>query len=509
MESIALSQGLSGAVDSRIGGRNENQDHYELADTPLGPLVVVCDGMGGGPAGKTASSMAARRIVSFMETVVPGESTATALADALRAANNAICDAVADNPPLRGMGTTCVCLLLCGKTAYIAHAGDSRCYLLRKGKIRFRTADHSQVADLVRQGILTEEQARLSSYSNIITRGIGIQQALEPEVDKVQVKKGDRFALMSDGIWGTMSEPILVAELTSSTAEAVVATLPERVDARGHRQGGGHDNMTLAVVDITSTTPSKAAKAVRVSPAPEVTEIDETAMPTPRVYGQRNRMPMIVAGLGTALLMGAVAVWLLVARCDGPSAASASSATSASTTAPASDSNVGGQHELQHTQTVTPPANTPAEPPVEISSDGPSDGTAVVKPSAPLDNKQLTADINVIDREKLSAALTTLDVLEDYTVAGERYSVKKKIPQKKRNERISFRKEFISVLLNQLKALKDSAPAQTKGKIADIAAYVTKNKDTMANVDKNFGHTTVEGKKAINECRTRLKSLWQ
>ncbi len=251
MEQISIQNKIFGAVDSRIGGRQENQDSYAIRETPLGMLVVVCDGMGGGPAGKTASSLAAETIVSCVASALPTDDPAQVLDAAVKASNQSLNDAVVANRSLTGMGTTCVCLLLCNGTAYIAHVGDSRCYLLRDKKIKFRTQDHSQVADLVRAGTLTEEQARISPYSNIITRAIGIGPMVDVEIDKVRYNSGDRFALMTDGIWGTVAEPILVTELSEVSApDSQVMQMVERTDSRGMRSGGHHDNLTLAVVDI-------------------------------------------------------------------------------------------------------------------------------------------------------------------------------------------------------------------------------------------------------------------
>ena len=251
MDRISFQKGLVGAVDSRIGGRQENQDHYVCCESPLGLLVVVCDGMGGGPAGKTASTLAADTIASCVAAALPTDNPAQVMDAAIKAANLALNDAIVANRSLTGMGTTCVCLLMHNGTAYIGHLGDSRCYQFRNKKIKFRTTDHSQVAELVKSGTLTEEQARISPYSNIITRAIGIGPVVEPEIDTVPYKVGDRFALMSDGIWGTVSEPILVAELTeASTPDATVTQMVERTDRRGQTKGGRHDNLTLAVVDV-------------------------------------------------------------------------------------------------------------------------------------------------------------------------------------------------------------------------------------------------------------------
>lgn len=258
MESFTDASGISLSVESLIGGRSENQDDYGMASTPLGVLVVVCDGMGGGPAGKTASSMARETIMDVVGSADPGANPEHVLKQAVIAANDALMAAENANEALRGMGSTCVCLLVGGDKAYIVHVGDSRCYQLRSGQIAFRTADHSYVAEMVRRGTLSEEQARTSGYSNVITRAIGGAPEVDPETDVVAVRPGDRFALMSDGIWGTMPEPTLVGRLSQATdAATVTEDLTTQVDTLGHDNGGGHDNLTLAVVDI----PAKATPA--------------------------------------------------------------------------------------------------------------------------------------------------------------------------------------------------------------------------------------------------------
>lgn len=261
MEDITNRFGFKGYVDSRIGGRQENQDSYGYADTPLGLLVVVCDGMGGGPAGKTASELAVNTIVGIVKSCKPQDNPEHILQKAVESANSALLGAVSANPSLQGMGTTCVALLVNRKNAYIAHVGDSRCYVLRDGKTAFRTADHSYVAEMVRKGELTEEQARLSNNSNVITRAVGIRPTIEADIDKVSIKSGDRFALMTDGIWGALPEVHLVSSLFSDEElPFVVSELADRVDAMGHNNGGKHDNMTLAVVDFPANDKRNATK---------------------------------------------------------------------------------------------------------------------------------------------------------------------------------------------------------------------------------------------------------
>lgn len=270
METISASTGIRGAAESFIGGREENQDSFGMVETRLGMLVVVCDGMGGGPGGKTASSIATRAIIDYVSGAAPDSNPVSVLEDAAVSANESVLAAVSRNPALRGMGTTCVCVLVAGKSACIMHVGDSRCYQFRGEKVLFRTADHSYVGELVRRGTMTEEEARNSNFSNVITRAIGGAESVEPEVDVVDVRPGDRFALMTDGIWGTMPESHLTGVLSyDDYPESLVPQITARVDAVGKQGGGGHDNLTLVMLDIPG-------KRKMPEPAPSIQDVYET-----------------------------------------------------------------------------------------------------------------------------------------------------------------------------------------------------------------------------------------
>ncbi|MDE6689559.1 MAG: protein phosphatase 2C domain-containing protein, partial [Prevotella sp.] len=165
---------LTAFAESRIGGRLENQDSYGWQDTNYGYLVTVCDGMGGGPGGKTASTIAVKEIVAGISEASKDEEIPNIIIKAIRRANMAIIAAGNSNETLKGMGSTATVLLVSERSAYIAHVGDSRVYQLRGSKKIFRTFDHSMVFEMVSQGVITEEQARLSAQSNVITRALGI-----------------------------------------------------------------------------------------------------------------------------------------------------------------------------------------------------------------------------------------------------------------------------------------------------------------------------------------------
>ncbi len=247
-----------GACESGIGGRSENQDSYGYQDTPFGLLLTVCDGMGGGPAGKTASSLAVNEIIAGVMEASEESAPMEVVENAIRRANGALLKAVEEKPQLQGMGTTCTVLLINKVSAIIAHVGDSRVYQLRGHHKLFRTFDHSVVFEMVQKGIITEEQARLSEQSNIITRALGLKENLEIDIAERPYKKGDRFMLCSDGIHGTMPEKELIAKATKrGDLGQTVDQLAHEVDEKGKAEGGQYDNLTLALVETKTRSELK------------------------------------------------------------------------------------------------------------------------------------------------------------------------------------------------------------------------------------------------------------
>ncbi len=251
MEQILTKYPFPGFLESRIGGRPENQDSFGYIETPDGLLVIVCDGMGGGPGGKTASSIAVEVIKqSVLESSYLHQSREEALKLAVERAHVALLNKMQEVPALKGMGTTIAALYINNESAVILHIGDSRIYKLRDGTKVFRTQDHSMVGDMVRNGTLTEEQARLSAQANIITRAIGIDGKSQADIDIIPFEKGDRFVLCSDGIWGAMPEVQLIKHFSERRSLAnIVESMSNKVDAMGRDKGNHHDNLTLAMIE--------------------------------------------------------------------------------------------------------------------------------------------------------------------------------------------------------------------------------------------------------------------
>lgn len=236
---------------SGIGGRAENQDSYSGLCVGENIILTVCDGMGGMNGGQTASSIAANEIVQSLAKVPSEKMGKESLMEALEVANAAIYQKALEEPPLRGMGTTATILVLTPFAAYVTHIGDSRIYQLRKGKKIFRTFDHSRVFEMVAQKMMTEEQARQSSFSNIITRALGIRPKIEASIEMIPYKKGDRFVLCCDGVWNSEPENEIICFFNEQqkTDEAVSA-LMEKINGLGEQRGGNHDNLTVIIADM-------------------------------------------------------------------------------------------------------------------------------------------------------------------------------------------------------------------------------------------------------------------
>ena len=215
-------------------------------------------------ASLTASSIAVKEIIDGVMEANDDETPSNVLLKAIHRANLAILSAVEENPRLKGMGTTCTALLINKGSAVVAHVGDSRVYQLRCHRKVFRTFDHSLVFGLVKEKVITEEQARLSDQSNIITRALGLDAKLDIEIAERPYEKRDRFMLCTDGIHGTMPEKELIEKATKSkNVGQTVDDIATQVDGEGRRNGGGHDNLTLAIIETKNNSILKEKMSTR------------------------------------------------------------------------------------------------------------------------------------------------------------------------------------------------------------------------------------------------------
>jgi PPM family protein phosphatase len=230
----------------RLG--NEDAFMLHLGENQQTGDFVVCDGMGGAAAGELASRVAAEAMLRAMSAEVL---TSELMERAVSVANASVYALAQSDPALQGMGTTLVALAARNQNAWIAHAGDSRCYRLRGGSLERLTRDHSLVDEQVRQGLMTPAQAAVSPLRNVITRAVGTESEIAADVLAVDVAESDLYLLTSDG---------LVRELSDERIREIVsrpAPLAERcADLIGAaNQAGGGDNITCVLVAARASLP--------------------------------------------------------------------------------------------------------------------------------------------------------------------------------------------------------------------------------------------------------------
>lgn len=215
----------------------------ELADR--GAVFVVADGMGGHRGGEIASRIAVRTIVAFY-TANADENRSHALARAFREANKTIIEESVADSTLFGMGTTCTALALFRGQAFLAHVGDSRAYHLRAGRVTQITRDHSIVGEMVRSGILSDEDARNHPKRNVITKSLGAQDEIAADMPAaLDIEPGDRFVLCSDGLTAYLSDSDIGEVVSGSTPADACKKL-----VRMANEAGGRDNITVLVVAV-------------------------------------------------------------------------------------------------------------------------------------------------------------------------------------------------------------------------------------------------------------------
>src|SRR5256884_9099578 len=252
MSALAKELRLDVAQLTDVGRKREhNEDNmaYVIPKDPQvmakkGALFIVADGMGGHAAGEVASEIAVDT-VSNVYYQDDSDDVAYSLLHAIKRANALIHQRAAENMLRSGMGTTCVAAVLRGNMAYIANVGDSRAYLVRDGQVRQVSQDHSWVAEQVRAGILTEDQARTHAQRNVITRCLGTQADVEIDVFAEPLQEGDSLVLCTDGLSGLVSDEDLQRIVNQFVPQESVYHLVERAN-----ENGGPDNITAIVVHV-------------------------------------------------------------------------------------------------------------------------------------------------------------------------------------------------------------------------------------------------------------------
>lgn len=253
--------------------RSRNEDHFLVADmtkalhvqrtslphpkTRFGKrqahLFLVADGLGGHQAGERASALTIESVEEFALNTIPwffqlegseGQRLIKEFQQGLLKIDERLCDMSSQRPELRGMATTLTLAYLFGDRLLVAHVGDSRCYLLRDGKLFQLTQDHTVVAEMIRRGALQPEQAKQHEYRNVITNAMGGSEVgVDVDIQRYDVRAGDILMLCTDGL--TEMVPIqTICDILQSTDEPRSAC--ERLVSLANKNGG-KDNITVIV----------------------------------------------------------------------------------------------------------------------------------------------------------------------------------------------------------------------------------------------------------------------
>jgi serine/threonine protein phosphatase PrpC len=257
-----LTESLEGVLVQIVSGgmtdvgrvRTNNEDSFRILD-PL-HLYVLSDGMGGEAHGEVASSLAVDTIVNYCsqakedsgvtlvaESPDSWSEKTKVLQNAVRAANLSIFESAQRNSEQRGMGATVTAAWVNGGKLSVAHVGDSRAYLLRSGSLQQLTNDHSLVAEQVRRGIISRQQAEESEMQSVLLRALGAHNEVEVDVDETAIYSGDVLLLCSDGLTRMVTEPEIAGTLQAETNPSVAAQ--KLIDLAN--ENGGLDNVTTIV----------------------------------------------------------------------------------------------------------------------------------------------------------------------------------------------------------------------------------------------------------------------
>ena len=304
-----MNLGGNAAVTDPGRRRRHNEDAYVCEP----PLFAVADGIGGAQAGELASSMAA---AALRDDSGDGTGDGGQRVDKLiQEANRRVYHRQTQDAAVSGMGTTMTVALVEDDSVWIGHVGDSRAYLLRDGELEQLTEDHSLVAELVRSGKLSPEEAESHPQRSVVTRALGTDPDVDVDTFRVETKPGDLFLLCSDGLTSMVDDDTILAEIRRNRENLRTAA---KALVRAANRGGGEDNITVVFFEIA---PEGATERTVSLPPPQedeedtLTELDRVppvAVEEPR---ERKRHPVRRRVLvGTLLLIAlllacAFAVW--------------------------------------------------------------------------------------------------------------------------------------------------------------------------------------------------------
>ena len=260
--------------------RRNNQDSGYVSPR----MLVVADGMGGAAAGDLASTVAVRHVARADERFSgedspcrpQGEEMLTVLAGAVADANDELADLVAWDSSLEGMGTTFCGTMFSGTQLGVVHIGDSRGYLLRQGRMKRMTHDHSWVQSLIDDGRITPEEAAVHPHRSLLLKVLNGQPQHVPDTQIVDLRLGDRILFCSDGLCGLVDDETIAEHLSTTNLDDVVDLLATDAHA-----GGGTDNITIVVAEVVGADPVLDASEPHIIGAATTRKVPEHEVTAP------------------------------------------------------------------------------------------------------------------------------------------------------------------------------------------------------------------------------------
>ena len=250
---------LEMAALTDVGRSRPHNEDAHFIDIQL-RLALLCDGMGGYSAGEVASAIAIETITKgIRDHATPDRAlgkidggtglshAATYLREQILTANQIIYDRAHSDEQYAGMGTTAVMNFFYENRVCIAHIGDSRCYRWRGDKFKQLTRDHSLLQDQIDFGLISPEEARHAQHKNLLTKAMGIDPIVEPDINEYRTEVGDIYLLCSDGLCDPVNDDELAAILSAENLDLVIA-LQQMIDLANQR--GGPDNITAVLVRV-------------------------------------------------------------------------------------------------------------------------------------------------------------------------------------------------------------------------------------------------------------------
>jgi serine/threonine protein phosphatase PrpC len=299
--------GRTAALSHAGRKRRQNEDAYVLEP----PLFAVADGMGGARAGEIASSLAAAALQESDGNGASGEARVAAL---IEEANRRVFRRATEDREASGMGTTMTVALVEEDRVAIGHVGDSRAYLIREGRLEQLTDDHSLVAELVRSGKLTPEEAEIHPQRAVITRAVGTEPDVDVDTFSVQGEPGDLFLICSDGLTDMVDEETILGAVEQNRGD-LTAAAKELVNAAN--RVGGEDNITVVFFELAAVEPGEQTEDTVIASdgaAEHEDTLDESdgypvlAAEEPM---RRSKALPILAALGVLLIVAAAVLWIV------------------------------------------------------------------------------------------------------------------------------------------------------------------------------------------------------